>query len=64
MGKNPACKGAYAWGNLDPADGYPFTVNGTHVVTGPGGSYVTASWTKITSGPQKYCYTATGITAP
>lgn len=65
MGKNPSCKAAYAWGNLDPADGYPFTVNGTRTVTGPGGTtYVVATWTKIADGPQKYCYKATGITVP
>ena len=60
MGLKPACKAECSWDNVDPADGFPRTVNGKRSIKCGETVYEVASWTKITEGPDRFCYTVTG----
>jgi hypothetical protein len=61
-GRTPACKAECAWADTDPSNGFPKTVGGKRSVTCGDATYDVTAWTKIADGPQKYCYTVTGIT--
>ena len=60
-GLKPACKAACAWANVDPKDGFPYTVNGKRDVTCGDVTYSVAKWTKIAEGKERFCVTATGL---
>ncbi len=63
MGPKPACKAECAWGNVSPTTGLPMVANGTHAVTCGDVTYAVTTLAKIADGPQKYCYTVTGVSA-
>ncbi len=60
-GLKPACKAACAWANVDPKDGFPYTLDGKRDVTCGAATYSVSKWEKIKDGKQAYCFTATGL---
>lgn len=60
-GLKPACKAACTWANVDPKDGFPYTVNGKRDIACGDVTYSIAKWTKIAEGKERFCFTATGL---
>jgi len=60
-GLKPACKAACAWANVDPKDGFPYTIAGRRDVTCGDMTYSVAKWEKIAEGKERFCFTATGL---
>ena len=63
MGPKPACKAECTWGNVSPTTGLPMVANGTHAVTCGDATYAVTTLAKIADGPQKFCYTVSGVSA-